>query len=132
MSDLTQLLKEHNLKLVYKNLSSNGYIIHTPDGYDDLIFIKDGLSEEETIRVVLHELGHAVNDDETMNDYRYNYKTRICSEHNANDYLVKEQVRKYALLGVDISSINWLDFAKSIGTDNYLLVREELAKYSTD
>lgn len=132
MSDLTQLLKEHNLKLVYKNLSSNGYIIHTPDGYDDLIFIKDGLSEEETIRVVLHELGHAVNDDETMNDYRYNYKTRICSEHSANNYLIKEQVKKYALLGVNISSINWLDFAKSIGTDNYLLVREELAKYFTD
>lgn len=133
MSDrIKDLLNEHHLKLVYKDIESEGYIVFMPDPCPDFVFVKDGLSDEETERVILHELGHAEADDDTQKDYKDNPITRICCESGAKNFVVHEQIKKYIDLGNDISSANWLNLAKYIGTDNYCLVQEELLKYGIE
>ena len=133
MSDrIKDLLNEHHLKLVYKDIESKGYIVHMPDPCPDFVFVKDGLSDEETERVILHELGHAEADDDTQKDYKDNPITRICCESGAKNFVVHEQIKKYIDLGNDVSSANWLNLAKYIGTDNYCLVQEELLKYGVE
>ena len=90
------------------------------------------MSDEETEKVILHELGHAEADDDTQKDYKDNPITRICCESGANNFVVHEQIKKYIDLGNDASSANWLNLAKYIGTDNYYLVQEELLKYGVE
>lgn len=133
MSDrIKDLLNEHHLKLVYKDIESEGYIVHMTAPCPDFVFVKDGLSDEETERVILHELGHAETDDDTQKDYKDNPITRICCESGANNFVVHEQIKKYVDLGNDVASANWLNLAKYIGTDNYCLVQEELLKYGVE
>lgn len=133
MSDrIKDLLNEYHLKLVYKDIESEGYIVYMPDPCPDFVFVKDGLSDEETERVILHELGHAEADDDTQKDYKDNPITRICCESGAKNFVVHEQIKKYIDLGNDVSSANWLNLAKYIGTDNYCLVQEELLKYGVE
>lgn len=133
MSDrIKDLLNEHHLKLVYKDIESEGYIVYMPDPCPDFVFVKDGLSDEETEKVILHELGHAEADDDTQKDYKDNPITRICCESGAKNFVVHEQIKKYIDLGNDVSSANWLNLAKYIGTDNYCLVQEELLKYGIE
>ena len=43
--------------------------------------------------------------------------------------MVQQMIKKYADLGNDIESTNWLELAKSIGTNKYKLVKRELEKY---
>ena len=103
MSDrIKDLLKDHHLKLVYKDIEGEGYICHMPDPCPDFIFVKDGLSDEETEKVILHELGHAEADDDTQKDYKDNPITRICCESGAKNFVVHEQIKKYVDLGNDI------------------------------
>lgn len=128
-SHLKRLLKKYNLKIQYGPTHGDGCIVETPDGYPDLLIVKEGLSDEQTEKVILHELGHAENDDKTQSDYKTNYTTRLHSECGANNFVVHEQIKKYVDLGNDVASANWLDLAKYIGTDNYWLVQEELLKY---
>ena len=133
MSDhIKDLLNKYHLKLVYKDIKSDGYIVPTPDDCPNFLFIKDGLSDEETEKVILHELGHAEADDDTQKDYKDNPITRICCESGAKNFVVHEQIKKYIDLGNDVSSANWLNLAKYIGTDNYCLVQEELLKYGVE
>ena len=113
MSDrIKDLLNEHHLKLVYKDIESEGYIVYMPDPCPDFVFVKDGLSDEETEKVILHELGHAEADDDTQKDYKDNPITRICCESGAKNFVVHEQIKKYIDLGNDVSSANWLNLAK--------------------
>lgn len=130
-SHITKLLKKYHLKVFYLPISSKGYCIPTPDSQASIIIINETLSNEEREQVILHEIGHVKNDDE-KNDYKSNYATRIYSENGANNFMVHEQVKKYIALGNDAYNANWLNIAKSIGTQNYLLVRNELLKYTID
>lgn len=133
MSDhIKDLLNKYHLKLVYKDIKSDGYIVPTPEGCPNFLFIKDGLSDDQTEKVILHELGHAENDDETQKDYKANYTTRLICESGAKAFVVHEQIKKYVDLGNDVASANWLNLAKYIGTDNYYLVQEELLKYGVE
>ena len=130
-SHITKLLKKYHLQVFYLPISSKGYYIQTPDNQASIIIINEKLSNEEREQVVLHEIGHVKNDDD-KHDYKSNYATRIYSESGANTFLVHEQIKKYVALGNDASNANWLNVAKSIGTQNYLLVRNELHKYIID
>ena len=128
-SHLKHLLKKYNLVIKYGPTHGKGYIARTPDGYPNLLVVKENLSDEETEKVILHELGHAEADDDTQKDYKDNPITRICCESGAKNFVVHEQIKKYIDLGNDVTSANWLNLAKYIGTDNYYLVQEELLKY---
>ena len=131
-SHLKHLLKKYDLVIRYGPTHGEGYIVRTPDGYPNLIIVQDNLTDEETEKVILHELGHAEADDDTQKDYKDNPITRICCESGAKNFVVHEQIKKYIDLGNDVSSANWLNLAKYIGTDNYYLVQEELLKYGVD
>lgn len=131
-SYLRDLLKKYNLKLVYKELKSKGYIVRMPEGYPNFVFVQDSLSDEEIEKVILHEIGHAKYDDDTQKNYKDSYITRAICENGAKKFVVHEQVKKYIDLGNDASNANWLNLAKGIGTDDYWLVHEELTKYIID
>lgn len=55
---IKELLKEHNIKLIYRPLDCKGR------GFTDLklIVIDTNLSPEEEDQVILHELGHILNE----------------------------------------------------------------------
>lgn len=125
---IKRLLKKYHLQLVYLPLISEGYLIHTKSK-KDLICVKDGLSDNEIEKVVLHEIGHAKNDSSVVGDYSVDYFTRVRCESKANDYMIEEMVKEEASLTYDVSNINYVDFAESLGTHNYGKVRAELAKY---
>ncbi|OUQ02135.1 ImmA/IrrE family metallo-endopeptidase [Lactobacillus gallinarum] len=126
---IKHLLNKYHLKLVYKDIEGKGYIIHTPANVPDFIFVKENLSDEETEKVILHEVGHAENDDNVIGNYKTNSRAHDCYESGANKFVVSEKVKEYANLGYDTMNANWLNLAQYIGTDNYWLVREELQKY---
>lgn len=127
-SRLQHLLRKHNLEVDYLPIKGQGYIITTPKWYPDILAINERLSEQQAEKVILHEIGHATDSPE-IGDYKTNYSTRITSEDKANCYMVQQMIKKYADLGNDIESANWLDLAKSIGTNKYKLVKRELEKY---
>ncbi len=128
-SHLKRLLKKYNLKIQFGPTHGDGCIVETPDGYPNLLVVKEGLSDEQTEKVIIHEIGHAENDDDTQKDYKDNPVTRLCSEDDAKSFAVHELIKKYVDLGNDVHSANWLTLAKYIGTDDYLQVQEELLKY---
>ncbi len=43
--------------------------------------------------------------------------------------MIHEKVKQYFALGNEIQDANWLNIAKSIGTQDYLQVQEELNRY---
>ena len=131
-SHLKHLLKKYDLVIRYGPTHREGYIVRTPDGYPNLIIVQDNLTDEETEKVILHEVGHAEADDDTQKDYKDNSTTRLICESGAKAFVVHEQIKKYVDLGNDVSSANWLNLAKYIGTDNYCLVQEELLKYGVE
>lgn len=129
---IKELLQRYNLEVHFLPIKSKGYIITTPHSLPNMLVINEKLSDAESEKVILHEIGHAKKDDELTHNYKTNYRTRICSECKANAFMIHEQVKEYVLQGNDASSANWLDLARSIGTDNYLQVREELRKYCVE
>lgn len=131
-SHLKRLLKKYNLKIQLGPTHGDGCIVETPDGYPDLLVIKEDLSDEQIEKVILHELGHAENDDDTQSDYKTNYTTRLSCESGAKSYVVSRLVKKYIDLGYDVETANWLTLAKYIGTDDHLQVQEELMKYGVN
>ncbi len=133
MSDrIKDLLKKHHLKLVYKDIDSEGYIVHMTAPCPDFVFVKDGLSDEETEKVILHELGHAENDSDVIGDYKTDTRARSSSEHKANSFMISEKIKEYASLGYDIMNANYVNLADCLGTKDYWEVREQLAKYAFD
>ncbi|RVU69837.1 MULTISPECIES: ImmA/IrrE family metallo-endopeptidase [Lactobacillus] len=131
-SRLKQLLRKYHLEIKYGPTHGKGYIVKTPKGFPNLLIVKENLSDEETEKVILHEIGHAEHDKEIVGDYRTDARAHDCCESKANNFMISEKVKEYAELGYDTLNANWLDLAKEIGTQDYWLVREELSKYITE
>lgn len=131
-SHLKRLLKKYNLVIKYGPSHGKGYIVRTPDDYPNLLVVKENLSDEETEKVILHEIGHAENDDDVIGDYKTNGRAHDCCESKANHFMISEKVKEYANLGYDTKNANYVNFADSLGVKNYGEVREELAKYAFD
>ena len=133
-SKLKELLKENNLSLQLLPIEGKGFIMSSPtdDPKDpDVIVVNSNLSDEEMEKVVLHEVGHAKNDDVSCDDYKISYITRLISENGANDFLIKQKVKQFVALNNEPLDANYVNLADSIGIDDYMKVKEELAKYIT-
>lgn len=128
-SHLKYLLKKYNLHLQYGSSHEKGCIVKTPDGFPDLLMVKEGLSDEETEKVILHEIGHAKNDDYSHRDYKYSYVTRLVCEDGADDFVIKERIRQFIALNNEPVDANYINLAQSIGTTDYMKVKSELSKY---
>lgn len=128
-SHLKDLLEKYNLFLQYGPSHGKGCIIKTPEGKPDLLVVKEGLSDDETEKVILHEIGHAKNDDSTHKDYKYSYVSRLLCEDGADEFLIEEKVKEFVSLNNEPTDANYVNLAKSIGTNNYLKVKYELERY---
>lgn len=128
-SHLKHLLKKYNLKIKYGPTHGNGYIIRTPNDYPNLLVVKENLSDEETEKVILHEIGHAKNDDNVVGDYKTDTRAHDCCESGANRFMVSEKIKEYVNMGYDTMNANYINLADCLGTNNYWEVREELLKY---
>ena len=130
-SNLKKLLKRSNLGLAYLPIHSKGYLLRTKGDKKDYIIINESLSEEETEKVVLHEIGHYEHDNEVMGSYKTNLRTRDISEHEANKFMLHQRIKNYLNNGYEPVNINYINLADSLGTKDYLEVKQELAKYIT-
>lgn len=92
-SHLKYLLKKYNLHLQYGPSHEKGCIVKTPAGFPNLLMVKEGLSDEETEKIILHEIGHAKNDDYSHRDYKYSYVTRVVCEDCADDFVLFQHKR---------------------------------------
>lgn len=128
---LKHLLKKYDLVIRYGPTHGEGYIVCTPDGYPNLLVVKENLTDEEAEKVILHEIGHAENDSDVIGDYKTDTRARGSSEHKANSFMISEKIKEYASLGYDIMNVNYINLADSLGTKDYLEVKQELAKYIT-
>ena len=128
-TELKKLLKESNIRLEFAPLHCPGLLVHGKNGKPDVMIVNSSYDDEQAKNVILHELGHMIYDKDVQGDYKTDDCTRSCSEHGANSFLIHERVKQYFALGNDFQTANWLDFAKSIGTQDYFQVQEELNKY---
>lgn len=124
-----ELLNKYHLILVYKKLNSDGYIVRTPHGYPNFLFIKQGLADIKAEKVILHEIGHAKNDENVFGNYLTSYATRLKAESGADDFMIEEIIRENSNDEYDISHLNYVDLAQRLGTNRINKVRTELAKY---
>lgn len=130
-SNLKKLLKRSNLGLAYLPIHGKGYLLRTKGDKKDYIIINESLSEEEIEKVVLHEIGHYEQDNEVMGSYKNNLRTRDISEHEANKFMLHQRIKNYLNNGYEPVNINYINLADSLGTKDYLEVKQELAKYIT-
>lgn len=110
-SRVTELLKEHNAVLKYSDsLHKNGFNIPINSKLN-LIVVKSNLPDEEIEQVILHELGHAVNDDKVVGSYSNYLVPRCKMEAKANDFMLKELLQSYILTtNTEPSDINCVSF----------------------
>lgn len=129
-SRINKLLKKHHLSLETADIHTDGCIVHTKGKeIPDIIVVKNSLSNDEIVNVILHEVGHAENDINVCGDYKKSYKTRVCSEHGANNFLIRERVKEYINMGYDAMTANYVNLAKGIGVTDFSRVKYELSKY---
>ena len=128
-SRLKELIKKYRVEVNFIPLERNGYLLRGKNGKPNLVFVNSKLSEKEAKEVIIHELGHLKHDHELAKSYKDNYKSRICSEHGANGFLIHERVKEYVDLGYDAMTANYVDLAKGIGVTDFSRVKYELSKY---
>lgn len=128
-SHLKYLLQKYNLQLQFVPSHEKGCIVKTSAGFPNLLIVKEGLSDEETEKIILHEIGHAKNDDYSHRDYKYSYLTRVVCEDCADDFVIKERIRQFVALDNEPTEANYVNLAHSIGTKDYMKVKSELSKY---
>ena len=92
----------------------------------DYIIVNKNLSDEETERVILHEVGHYKHDNEVVGSYTHNLRSRDMCEHESNKFMIHQKIKNYLNKGYDLVTINYVNLADSLGTKDYFEVKEEL------
>lgn len=61
--------------------------------------------------VILHELGHAINNEDGCELYNATFSSHCKEEWNANSFMIKELAQEYAnCTGCDVEDINYINF----------------------
>lgn len=101
-------LKENNIKVVFLD-DLNGKGLYIPK--ERTIILKSELSKEEQILVLLHEIGHLINDENVPGSYNRHYAPRSKMENKANDFMLRELLYSYLLTtGTEPADINCVAF----------------------
>lgn len=101
-------LKENNIKVVFLD-DLNGKGLYIPK--ERTIILKSELSKEEQILVLLHEIGHLINDENVPGSYNKHYAPRSKMENKANDFMLRELLCSYLLTtGAEPTDINCVAF----------------------
>lgn len=128
-SNLKELLKRNGLKVAYLPIDGKGYLVRTKGNKKDYIIVNKNLSDGETEKVILHEIGHYEHDNEVVGSYTHNLRSRDMCEHEANKFMIHQEIKSYINQGYDAININYVNLADSLGTKDYFQVKEELEKY---
>ena len=128
-ADISRLLKKLHIIVEFAPLHRDGAFAQGRNGKPSVIIVSTHVPDDKIDRVVLHEIGHALNDKNIVGNYKHNASTHICSESGANHYMISQQVKRYIALGNSALTANFVDLARSIGTKDYSTVRKELSKY---
>lgn len=126
---LQKMIKKYHIELIYLPIDKEGYLVKGEYDQPNIIVVKSSLSDEETEKVILHEVGHLKRDDNVNGNYKDSYVTRLGCENGANGYLIQEKVKQYVALGNDATSANYVNLAESIGVHDFSRVKYELSKY---
>lgn len=69
------------------------------------------MSKEEQILVLLHEIGHLINDENVPGSYNKHYAPRSKMENKANDFMLRELLYSYLLTtGTEPTDVNCVVF----------------------
>ncbi|MGM0214910.1 hypothetical protein IGI42_002491 [Enterococcus sp. AZ109] len=78
------------------------------------IVLKEGMSEMEEMRVLLHELGHACKHHNNYHLYNLTFTLRSKMEAEAEQYMIKKLLDKYmAASDIDLRHVNYMKFIES-------------------
>lgn len=94
-SNLKRLLKRNYLGVAYLPIHGKGYLVRTKGNKKDYIIVNENLSDEETEKVILHEIGHYEHDKEVLGSYKHNLRSRAISEHEANKFMIHQEIKSY-------------------------------------
>ena len=128
-------LKENNIKAVFLD-DLNGKGLYIPK--ERTIILKSELSKEEQILVLLHEIGHLINDENVPGSYNKHYAPRSKMENKANDFMLRELLYSYLLTtGTEPADINCVAFLEceklplSLENDVKRILSENTVKIGT-
>lgn len=92
--------------------------------------MKEGLSDEETEKIILDDMGHATHDDFTHKNYKYSYVSKLLCEEVADEFVIEEKFKEFVSLNNEPTNAYYINLEKNIrATDNYLKVKNELERY---
>lgn len=109
---IEEIIEENHIIVSFENnLEHKGYYISKLR----MIVINSSLSEEEQFLVILHELGHALNNDESCKIYNSTYNNHSKEEWAANSFLIKELASEYSSYSnCDIKDVNFNALIKKL------------------
>lgn len=104
-------------------LESDGYFIPSRK----LMILNPKLSEEDMIKVAMHELGHYLNDDDVVGKYN-DYVARSQMEYKANFYMIEHTLDTWCdVNNIELSDINYVAFLEANGLSlNFMSIIEKV------
>lgn len=106
-------------------LESDGYFIPSRK----LMILNPKLSEEDMIKVAMHELGHYLNDDDVVGKYN-DYVARSQMEYKANFYMIEHTLDTWCNANdIDLKDVNCTTFLSANNLSlNYIPIVETIIK----
>ena len=106
-------------------LESDGYFIPSRK----LMILNPKLSEEDMIKVAMHELGHYLNDDDVVGKYN-DYVARSQMEYKANFYMIEHTLDTWCNTNdIDLKDVNCTTFLSANNLSlNYIPIVETIIK----
>lgn len=87
-------------------IESDGYFIPSRK----LMILNSKLSEEDMIKVAMHELGHYLNDDDVVGKYN-DYVARSQMEYKANYHMIEKILDHWcAVNDIELCDVNYMTF----------------------
>lgn len=105
---IKQIVDELNVTIEYHpNLDRHGHYIAAIN----LIAIKEGLTELEEMRALLHELGHACKHHNNYVLYQQTFSLRSKMEAEADGFMLEKLFNRYISIdGIELSHMNYMKF----------------------
>lgn len=130
---IKELAKELNAVIFYGELDDPGHSCFPPylNG-KALVFVDEGLNEQQQKIVLLHELGHIAKQRDEMCLYNRTINMKLKMEYGANRFMIKYLFHNYIdFTGDEPRSVNYLEFMRQndIPSRDENIVKEVIASY---
>lgn len=126
---IKQIADELNVTIEYHpDLDRHGHYIAAIN----FIAIKEGLSELDEMRALLHELGHACKHHNNHVLYQQTFSLRSKMEAEADGFMIENLFDRYiSLNSIDVKYMNYMKFIEDnkLNPNSEPLVKQLIAKY---